>query len=87
MVDKESTQEKRQDNIQYSQKYWQKTHKYRLCIPHTIKEAIEIDKENGDILWWDAILQEMKNVQPAFEAYKGNKEDLPVMCLSPEILA
>ena len=25
-----------------------------------INEAIEIDKENGDTLWWDAILQEMK---------------------------
>ena len=42
-----------------------------------VKEAIETDKENGDTLWWDAILQEMKNVQPAFEAYVGNKEDLP----------
>ena len=25
-------------------KYWQKTHKYGLRIPHTVKEAIEIDK-------------------------------------------
>ena len=35
--------------------YWQKTHKYRLHIPHTVKEAIEINKEHEDILWWDAI--------------------------------
>ena len=35
-------------------KYWQKMHKYRLRIPHTVKEAIDIDKENGDTLWWDA---------------------------------
>ena len=25
----------------------------------------------------DAILQEMKSLWPAFEAYEGNKEDLP----------
>ena len=55
-------------------KYWQKTHKFILRIPHTVKEAIDIDKENRDTLWWDAILKEMKNVRPAFEAYEGNKE-------------
>ena len=27
-----------------ARKYWQKTHKYGLLIPHTVKEAIEIDK-------------------------------------------
>ena len=52
-------------------------HKYGLRIPHTAKEDIEIDKENGDTLWWDSILQEMKNLRPEFEAYKGNKEELP----------
>ena len=52
-------------------------HKYGLRILHIVKEDIEIDTENGGTLWWDAILQEMKNVQPAFEAYVGNKEDLP----------
>ena len=25
-------------------KYWQKTHNYGLCIPHLVKEAVEIDK-------------------------------------------
>ena len=27
-----------------ARKYWQKTPKYGLRIPHTVKEAIEIDK-------------------------------------------
>ena len=40
-------------------KYWQKTHKYGLLVPKTVKEAIQIDKANGDTRWWDAILQEM----------------------------
>ena len=48
-----------------------------MISPHTVKEAIEIYKESGDTSWWDDIQQEMKNVLPAFEAYKGNKEDLP----------
>ena len=70
---------KKRDRIitKTARKYWQKTHKYGLRIPHTVKEAIEIDKENGDTLWWDAILQEMKNLRPEFEAYEGNKEDPP----------
>ena len=54
-------------------KYWQKRHNYGLRIPHTAKESIEIDKLNGDTFWWDDILQEMKNVRPAFESYEGNK--------------
>ena len=70
---------KKRDRIisKTARKYWKKTHKYGLRIPHTVKEAFDTDKEHGDTLWRDAILQEMKNVQPEFEAYKGNKEDLP----------
>ena len=70
---------KKRDRIisKTARKYWQKTHNYGLRIPHTVKESIEIDKENGGTSWWDAILQEMKNAQPVFKAYDGNKEDLP----------
>ena len=62
---------KKRDRIisKTASKYWKKTHKYGLSIPHTVKESIEIEKENGDTLWWYAILQEMKNVRPASEAY------------------
>ena len=38
----------------------------------TVKESANIDQENGDTLWWDVIMQEMKNVQPAFEV-RGNE--------------
>ena len=57
-------------------KYFQNTHNYALLIPHTVKEAIEIDKENGETLWWDDILHKVKKLRPAFKAYEGNKEDL-----------
>jgi hypothetical protein len=43
-------------------KYWSRMHKYGLRVPRNIKEAIEIDKENGNTLWMDAVQQEMANV-------------------------
>lgn len=41
-------------------------------------EAQAIDAENGETLWWDAILKEMQNVQPAFEKWEASEKDLPV---------
>ena len=71
---------KKRDRIisKTASKYWQKTHKYGVRIPKTVKDAIAIDKENGDTRWWEAILQEMANVRPAFELFEGSKEDLPI---------
>ena len=57
-------------------KYWQRTHKYGIRIPKTVQEAISIDNENGNNLWWDALLKEMKNVRPAFEVYEGDIKKL-----------
>jgi hypothetical protein len=38
-----------------------------------LAEAQAIDAENGDTLWWDAIVKEMKNVRPAFEKWEGTR--------------
>lgn len=57
-------------------KYWERTHKYGIRIPKSVKEAIEIDKENGDTLWRDAIQMEMKNNRVAFEKYAGDVSKL-----------
>ena len=51
-------------------KYWQCTHKFGICLPKSVAQAQVIDKENGDTLWWDAIVMEMKNVCPAFKKYE-----------------
>ena len=48
-------------------KYWQRTHKYGIRVPKSIKEAQEIDAENGNTLWMDAVRLEMKDVMIAFE--------------------
>jgi hypothetical protein len=53
-------------------KYWSRTHKYGIRIPKSVREAIAIDRENGNTLWWDAICEEMKNVRVAFEECEGN---------------
>ena len=57
-------------------KYWQKTHKFGVKLPKTVKQAIEFDNENGNTLWWDALMQEMKNVRPAFEIHEGDAAKL-----------
>ena len=47
-------------------------------VPNTVKEVIEVDKENGETLWWDAIMKEMKNERTEFEVWEKCKEDLPI---------
>ena len=69
---------KRDCIILKTQRHWLKTHKYGIRVPNTVKEDIIIDKENGDTLWWDAILKEMKNVRPTFEVFDKRKEDIPI---------
>jgi hypothetical protein len=36
-------------------------------VPKTVKEALELDKKNGNTLWADAIAKEMKDVCVAFK--------------------
>ena len=57
-------------------KYWSRTHKFGIKVPKTVQDAIKLDQENGDTMWWDAILKEMKNVRVAFELYDGDIQDL-----------
>ena len=57
-------------------KYWSRTHKFGIAVPKSVVEARELDRKNGDTLWWDAICKEMKNVRIAFEEFDGNTSDL-----------
>ena len=36
-------------------KYWRTTHKFVIRVPKSVDEALEIDKENGNTLWYTAI--------------------------------
>ena len=42
-------------------KYWTRTHKFGIRLPHSVEEALAIDRENGDTMWWDAICKEMNS--------------------------
>lgn len=58
-------------------KYWQRSHKYGIRVPKTVKEALEIDKENNNTYWADAIKDEMRKIRgKAVELYEGNPEEL-----------
>lgn len=50
-------------------KYWRTTHKFGIRVPKSVDEALQLDKENGNTLWYDAIQKEMKNVRIAFTVW------------------
>jgi len=58
-------------------RYQKRTHKFGIRIPRTVKEALEIDRENRNTFWQDAIAKEMKNVKVAFKILEGN-EPIPI---------
>ena len=57
-------------------KYWQRTHKYGIRIPKSVREAYEIDRENNNTYWHDAIQQEMPKIINSVEEFDGKIEDL-----------
>jgi hypothetical protein len=52
-------------------KYKQRTHKFGIRIPKSIKEALRVDAENENSLSWVVIVPEMSNVRVAFENCNG----------------
>ena len=58
-------------------KYWIRTHKFGVQIPRSVQEAKELDHQNGNSLWWEAICKEMKNVRPAFEVWEKDISQIP----------
>lgn len=48
-------------------RYWKTSHKYGVRLPHSVQEALEIDKETGTDFWWKAIQKEMGKVMIACE--------------------
>ena len=46
-------------------------------MPKTVKHALEIDHENGNTLWQDAIAKEMEAVWVAFKVQNDGEEPPP----------
>ena len=57
-------------------KYWDRTHKYGIRIPKSVKEAYAIDMENGDKYWINAIKEEMEKIKGAVRVHNGSVGDL-----------
>jgi hypothetical protein len=46
--------------------YLKRTHKFGIEVPKPVKEALDLDRKNGNNLWVDAITKEMKELRIAF---------------------
>jgi hypothetical protein len=53
--------------------FFKRIHKFGIEIPRTIKEALELDRHNGNTLWADVIAKEMTEVQKAFDILPNGK--------------
>ena len=54
-------------------RYWKQTHKYGIELPHSVQEALAIDRKTGTDFWRKAIEKEIKNVQIAFKFLDDDK--------------
>ena len=62
------TEKKRKTIIsKLKSKYWQRTHKYGIIIPKSVKEVYTFDKDNGNNLWTEGINEEMNKVRIAVQ--------------------
>ncbi len=48
-------------------RYLKRTHKFGIALPKTVKENLELNKNNGNTFWADAIAKEMKEVHVVFK--------------------
>ena len=60
-----------------NKRYLKRTHKFGIEVPKTVQRALEIDKENGNTLWRDAIAKEMKAVRIAFKLLDSDEKPPP----------
>jgi hypothetical protein len=58
-------------------RYFKRTHKFWIEVPHTVEEALEIDRQTGTDFWLKAIQKEVKNVICAFD-FKKPGEQVPI---------
>ena len=57
--------------------YWLKIHKFGVKVPNNMKQAIYFNRENGNMLWWDAVCQYMKSVCPTFDPWEKVEGNIP----------
>jgi hypothetical protein len=60
-----------------NKRYLSRTHKFRIVVPKTVAEALDLDKNSGTTHWQEAINLEAKNVNVAFQELEDG-EQVPV---------
>ena len=55
--------------VAVNKRYQKHTHKFGIQVPKTVWEALDLNKPNGNDLWWEAIKKEMKAVRIAFKIH------------------
>jgi hypothetical protein len=60
-----------------NKRYRQRTHKFGIELPKTVKEALEIDRRTGTNCRREALDLEIKNVRVAFDVL-DDKDEIPV---------
>ena len=58
-------------------KYWRTTHKFGIKLPHSVAEALEIDRITGTDFWAKAINKEMSKVKVAWKVHEGHEGHTP----------
>jgi hypothetical protein len=53
-------------------RYWKTTHKFGICLPKTVKEALEIDRVTNTDFWRQAVKKEMAKVKIALATHDGH---------------
>ncbi len=56
-------------------RYLKKMHKFGIKLPKSVTHALELDRQNGNTLWANAIAKEMKGVRPAFRTLDPRDPD------------
>jgi hypothetical protein len=51
----------------WNPRYLKRTHKFGIELTKTVKEALELDKKNGNTFWADTIAKEMKDIRAAIK--------------------
>jgi hypothetical protein len=54
-------------------RYHNLTHKFVIEVPKSFDDCVRLNKENGNILWQDAVSNEMKNVIIVFQILNGGE--------------
>ena len=70
---------KKRDRIiaKVTKRFHKVTHKFGVELPRSVAHAYELDRQNGNTLWGDAIAMEMKNVKVAFKVLPDEEEIPP----------